>query len=166
MQEGDSYARERAETWSPLDHSGSHKAASQEWLPLEPLSEFGSHTVSQEARGAPSRGKPRQDPPWRQPRGKTMVSLVNSHTNATSTRWHLWEIDLRFAPGLPPGWIISPDARAHPTNLLSRSTQIVLFIDHRLVRTHVITEMIQRTIFAPWVISHPVPDGLRSTVLD
>ena len=25
-------------------------------------------------------------PPWRQPRGKTIVSLVNSHTNATSKR--------------------------------------------------------------------------------
>ena len=24
--------------------------------------------------------------PWRQPRGKTIVSLVNSHTNATSKR--------------------------------------------------------------------------------
>ena len=33
-----------------------------------------------------------------------MVSLVNSHSNATSRRWHLWEIDLRFALGLPPGW--------------------------------------------------------------
>ena len=33
-----------------------------------------------------------------------MVSLVNSHTNATSKRQHLWEIDLRFDPGLPPGW--------------------------------------------------------------
>ena len=43
--------------------------------------------------------------PWRQPRGKPIVSLVNSHTNATSKRWHLWEIDLRFAPGLPPGWL-------------------------------------------------------------
>ena len=43
-------------------------------------------------------------PPWRQPRGKQMVSLVNSHTNATRIGWHLWEIDLRFAPGLPPGW--------------------------------------------------------------
>ena len=28
-----------------------------------------------------------------------MVSSVNSHTNATRIRWHLWEIDLRFAPG-------------------------------------------------------------------
>jgi len=33
-----------------------------------------------------------------------MVALVNSHTNATRIGWHLWEIDLRFAPGLPPGW--------------------------------------------------------------
>jgi len=30
--------------------------------------------------------------------------LVNSHTNATRIRWQLWETDLRFAPGLPPGW--------------------------------------------------------------
>ena len=95
-----------------------------------------------------------------------MVSLVNSHTNATSTSWHLWEIDLRFAPGLPPGWIISPDARAHPTNLLSIITQIVLFIDDQLVRVHFITEMIQWTNFAPWVMLQPVPDGLGSTVLD
>jgi len=34
-----------------------------------------------------------------------MVSLVNSHTNATRIGEHLWEIDLRFARGLPPGWI-------------------------------------------------------------
>ena len=34
-----------------------------------------------------------------------MVSSVNSHTNATRIGWHLWEIDLRFAPGLPPGWM-------------------------------------------------------------
>ena len=43
-------------------------------------------------------------PPWRQPRGKLMVSLVNSHANATRIGWHLWAIDRRFAPGLPPGW--------------------------------------------------------------
>ena len=47
----------------------------------------------------------RLTPPWRQPRGKSMVSLVNSHTNATGIGWHLWEIDLRFSPGLPPGWV-------------------------------------------------------------
>jgi len=32
-------------------------------------------------------------PSWRQPRGKLMVSSVNSHTNATRIGWHLWEID-------------------------------------------------------------------------
>ena len=36
-----------------------------------------------------------------------MVSLVNAHTNAPRIGWHLWEIDLRFAPGLPPGWVSS-----------------------------------------------------------
>jgi len=44
-------------------------------------------------------------PPWRQPRGRWMFSFVNSHTHATRIGWHLWEIDLRFAPGLPPGRI-------------------------------------------------------------
>ena len=43
-------------------------------------------------------------PPWSQPRGNSMVSSVNSHTNATRIGWHLWEIDLKFTPGLPPGW--------------------------------------------------------------
>ena len=43
-------------------------------------------------------------PPWRQHRGKSMVSSVNCHTNATINGWHLWEIDLKFAPGLPAGW--------------------------------------------------------------
>jgi len=40
-----------------------------------------------------------------------MVSLVNSHTNATRIGWHLWEIDLRFAPGLRPGWLHDHVAR-------------------------------------------------------
>ena len=44
------------------------------------------------------------EPPWRQPRGILRVYLVNSHTNVTGIGWHLWEIDLRFASGLPPGW--------------------------------------------------------------
>ena len=48
----------------------------------------------------------RVQPPWRRPRGKLMVSLwVNSHTNAARIRWHLWEIDSRFA------------AKPGPTNL-------------------------------------------------
>ena len=33
-----------------------------------------------------------------------MVSLVNSDPNATRIRWYSWEIDIRFAPELPPGW--------------------------------------------------------------
>ena len=33
-------------------------------------------------------------PPWRQPRGKWMFVGVNSHTNASSKRRNLWEIDL------------------------------------------------------------------------
>ena len=39
-----------------------------------------------------------------------MVSVVNSHTNATRIGWHLWGIDFRFCPGLPPGWdsLVSP----------------------------------------------------------
>ena len=45
-----------------------------------------------------------QVPPWRQLRGKWMVSSVNSRSNATSRRWHLWEIDLRFALNSTPGW--------------------------------------------------------------
>ena len=53
-------------------------------------------------------------PPWRQPRGKTIVSLVNSHSNATRIGWHLWEIDLRFAPGLPPGWPSTTHSRVSP----------------------------------------------------
>ena len=36
-----------------------------------------------------------------------MVSLVNSHTNATRIGWHLWEIDIRVSPGLPPGWLVT-----------------------------------------------------------
>ena len=34
------------------------------------------------------RRHPQASPPWWHPRGKWMVSLVNSHTNATSKRWH------------------------------------------------------------------------------
>ena len=33
-----------------------------------------------------------------------MVSSVNSHTNASSKRWHLWETDLRFALNSTTGW--------------------------------------------------------------
>ena len=36
-----------------------------------------------------------------------MISLVNSHTNATSKRWQLGEIDLRFALNSIPGRLCS-----------------------------------------------------------
>ena len=45
------------------------------------------------------------EPPCWQPRCQSMLALVNSHTNATRIGWHLWEIDLRFSSGLPPGWL-------------------------------------------------------------
>ena len=45
--------------------------------------------------------------PWMQPRGKWMVSLVNFHADATSSRWHMREIDLRFALHSTPVWFIS-----------------------------------------------------------
>ena len=62
-------------------------------------------------------------PPWGQPRGKWMVSLVNSHTNATRIGWHLWEIDLRFAPGLPPGWLEQSASGVLPTLLCASSSR-------------------------------------------
>jgi len=62
--------------------------------------------VNTQTSNAPRKSLCAGSPPWRQPRGKSMVSSVNSHTNATRIGWHLWEIDLRFAHGLPPGWSI------------------------------------------------------------
>ena len=38
-----------------------------------------------------------------------MVSEVNSNTNATSKRWHLWEIDSRFALISTPGRLSEVD---------------------------------------------------------
>ena len=57
------------------------------------------------AQAVPStrRNRSRQ-PPWRQPRGKWMVSSVTSHTNATRIGWHVWEIDLKFPLYSTPGW--------------------------------------------------------------
>jgi len=48
-----------------------------------------------------------------------MVSFVNSHTNATRIGWHMWEIDLRFAPGLPPGWGDTRSRSLAPNSLRS-----------------------------------------------
>ena len=50
-----------------------------------------------------------------------MISLVNSHTNATSKRWHLWEIDLRFALKSTPGWLYS----ASHANIAAKSWSLL-----------------------------------------
>ena len=42
-----------------------------------------------------------------------MVSLANSQTSATSKRWHLWEIDLRFAFNSTPGRVCRVDEAMH-----------------------------------------------------
>jgi len=53
-----------------------------------------------------------------------MVSLGNSHTDATSKRWHLWEIYLMIALNSTPGWqrarmrIAYPPQRIDCLNLL------------------------------------------------
>ena len=56
-----------------------------------------------------------------------MFSRVNSHSNATSQRWHLWEIDLRFAHGLPPGWecLALSQTISSPQNEETRSQRFV-----------------------------------------
>ena len=59
-----------------------------------------------------------------------MVSLVNSHTNATRIGWHLWEIDLRFAPGLPPGWVVTmPSTPEEPFSFFSEAGSYLRLID-------------------------------------
>ena len=63
------------------------------------------------------------EPPWRQPRGKWMVSLVNSHTHATRIGLHLWEIDLRFALNSTPGWRASASHQQIPGNLTTASRE-------------------------------------------
>ena len=35
--------------------------------------------------------------------GANRYFSVNSHTNTTRIGWHLWEIELRLAPGLSSG---------------------------------------------------------------
>ena len=49
-----------------------------------------------------------------------MVSLVNSHSNATRIRWHLWEIDLRFALCYLQGGWVSTASSVHLTTVPSR----------------------------------------------
>jgi hypothetical protein len=93
--------------------------SAQVHLPKFTLSTFGAGALRREDAGDGGGGggplfEPRHDaktgyaphschanwkhiPPWRQPRVKYMVSLINSRSNTTSRRWHLWEIDSRFS---------------------------------------------------------------------
>ena len=61
----------------------------------------GGREVGRESEGEREREKERES--WRQPMGKWMVSLVDSHANSTSKRWHMWRIDLRFPLNSTPG---------------------------------------------------------------
>jgi len=85
------------------------------WSPLAVGGVVGPQRWSGKEPGLPKLVSPnRLRPPWRQPRGKQIVSLVNSHTNVTSRRWHLQEIDVRFAPGLHLGWLQVGEGRTRP----------------------------------------------------
>ena len=55
-------------------------------------------------------------------RGKSIVSLVNSHTNATRIGWHQWEIDLRFALNSTPGWSVCEAGQEHDAMFVFFST--------------------------------------------
>ena len=56
--------------------------------------------------GTPTHTTPKA--PWKQ----LMVSPITFHAFATRIGWHLWEIDLRFSPGLPPRVV---SGQKHPT---------------------------------------------------
>ena len=84
-------------------------------------------------------------PPWRQPRSKRVVCLVNSHANATSKRWHLWEIDLKFALDSTPGWgklrhpgCLQPHCKKRPRNVhchTTRSLERCVCTPHSSIKT-------------------------------
>ena len=49
------------------------------------------------------------NPPWRQRKGKLMVSLVDSYANVTRIGWHLWQIDSDLPLGyLQGGFSLEP----------------------------------------------------------
>jgi len=91
--------------------------------------------------------KPRT-PPWRQPRCKSIVSLVNSHTKAARIGWHLWEIDLRFAPGLPPGRKRhrSPSRSARPLVLYEKGFKLKPFWQSSLLPSMFFTSNIKEFV--------------------
>ena len=54
-----------------------------------------------------------------------MISLVSFHANATGIGWDVWESDLGFAPGLPPGWGCVSTGELHP-HFLHQEERIVI----------------------------------------
>ena len=92
-------------------HPGERVAACNNFARHEECAMRGTEWQAKCSRGAsyPAEGalctnpSSHKEPPWRQPRGKWMVSLGDSHTKC-SKRWHLWEIDCRFALNSTPGW--------------------------------------------------------------
>jgi len=70
---------------SPPASSSLHLKAGR-FFCAEPGPRWGEGTAVLCARGAASQ------PPWRQPRGKSIVSFVNSHTNATSKECYVEEV--------------------------------------------------------------------------
>jgi len=99
------FAREWVAKWSRLPHIGILRSL-----------EFYQYGALHNFQVSPS-------PPWRQPRGKSTVSLVDSHTNATFPRYHLRELDLIFATGLPPGWTLNPQ----PSTLNPQPSTLTLY---------------------------------------
>ena len=67
-----------------------------------------------------------------------MVSLVNSHTNATLNRWHLWEVDLRFALNSTPGWLTRQGAQGGSGGVSSSCKQGYQDMSYHVMLCHVV----------------------------
>ena len=95
--------------WVLMMYAKRHLPAVEQWSQSS-----GSNVIPRRARPGLAGLRPHiREPtaPWRQPRGKIVVSLVNSHTNATRMGWHLWVINLIFVPWSPPGWRLQQSYR-------------------------------------------------------
>ena len=69
-----------------------------------------------------------------------MVPVVRSHTNATSKRWHLWGIDLKFALNSTLGWIINDSLPISKVVLAAHSGRRYDFplLDIKILQYHTI----------------------------
>jgi len=90
---------------SSLGSSGTRKSSLQQLTRCQGLlADSQGHNLAVTVLHVPyslDSGAAHTTPPWRQLRGKYMLSSVNSLPNSIS---RLWEIDLGFAPGSPTGW--------------------------------------------------------------